>query len=170
MTADIGSPGNNLSSIVSRHNSQAPWINIETTIGTSWIIFMFQWCMVMAVTVVVVAMASSATWKYPCTLLLSFKNSELNIKVCTRNSWIFKQYDWKKWFTANIKGQMCTYNHTRSRKLYAIFIKITRIMMDGFQERVATDKGCCYRPLSRRLDRCDRVIQDEVGDSNGGNV
>ena len=24
--------------------------------------------------------------------------------------------------------------------------------------------------LSRRLDRCDRVIQDEVGDSNGGNV
>ena len=27
-----------------------------------------------------------------------------------------------------------------------------------------------YRPLSRRLDRCDRVIHDEVGDSNGGNV
>ena len=27
-----------------------------------------------------------------------------------------------------------------------------------------------YRPLSRRLDRCDRDIQDEVGDSNGGNV
>ena len=27
-----------------------------------------------------------------------------------------------------------------------------------------------YRPLSRRLDRCDRVIQDEPGDSNGGNV
>ena len=27
-----------------------------------------------------------------------------------------------------------------------------------------------HRPLSRRLDRCDRVIQDEVGDSNGGNV
>ena len=30
--------------------------------------------------------------------------------------------------------------------------------------------GLCHRPLSRRLDRCDRVIQDEVGDSNGGNV
>ena len=27
-----------------------------------------------------------------------------------------------------------------------------------------------YRPLSRRLDRCDRVIQDESDDSNGGNV
>ena len=27
----------------------------------------------------------------------------------------------------------------------------------------------CHRPLSRRLGRCDRVIQDEVGDSNGGN-
>ena len=26
---------------------------------------------------------------------------------------------------------------------------------------------CPYRPLSRRLDRCDRVIQDEVGDSKG---
>ena len=25
-----------------------------------------------------------------------------------------------------------------------------------------------YRTLSRRLDRCDRVIQDESGDSNGG--
>ena len=27
-----------------------------------------------------------------------------------------------------------------------------------------------HRPLSQRLDRCDRVIQDESGDSNGGNV
>ena len=27
-----------------------------------------------------------------------------------------------------------------------------------------------HRPLSRRLDRCDRVIQDEVGDSIRGNV
>ena len=27
-----------------------------------------------------------------------------------------------------------------------------------------------HRPLSRRLDRCDRVIQDEVGDPNGGNM
>ena len=27
-----------------------------------------------------------------------------------------------------------------------------------------------YRPLSRRLDRCDRVIQDEVGDSIRGNA
>ena len=25
-----------------------------------------------------------------------------------------------------------------------------------------------YRPLSRRLDRCDRVIQNESSDSNGG--
>ena len=28
----------------------------------------------------------------------------------------------------------------------------------------------CHRPLSRRLDRCERVIQDESGDSNRGNV
>ena len=29
---------------------------------------------------------------------------------------------------------------------------------------------CCYRPLSRRLDRCDRVIQNESRDPFGGNV
>ena len=29
---------------------------------------------------------------------------------------------------------------------------------------------CCYRLLSRRLDRCDRVIQDESSDPNGGNM
>ena len=27
-----------------------------------------------------------------------------------------------------------------------------------------------HRPLSRRLDRCDRVIQKESGDPNGGNM
>ena len=27
-----------------------------------------------------------------------------------------------------------------------------------------------YRPLSRRLDRCDRMIQNESRDPNGGNV
>ena len=27
-----------------------------------------------------------------------------------------------------------------------------------------------YRPLSRRLDRCDRVIHNESGDPNGGNM
>ena len=26
------------------------------------------------------------------------------------------------------------------------------------------------RPLSRRLDRCDRVIHNEFGDPNGGNM
>ena len=33
-----------------------------------------------------------------------------------------------------------------------------------------SDAALLYRPLSRRLDRCDRVIQDEVGDSIRGNV
>ena len=27
-----------------------------------------------------------------------------------------------------------------------------------------------HRPISRHRDRCDRVIQDESGDSNGGDV
>ena len=30
--------------------------------------------------------------------------------------------------------------------------------------------GVGNRPLSRRLDRCDRVIQKESGDPNGGNM
>ena len=30
--------------------------------------------------------------------------------------------------------------------------------------------GMFNRPLSRRLDRCDRVIQKESGDPNGGNM
>ena len=30
--------------------------------------------------------------------------------------------------------------------------------------------GTRYRPLSRRLDRCDRVIHNESGDPNGGNM
>ena len=28
----------------------------------------------------------------------------------------------------------------------------------------------CYRPLSRRLDRCDRTIQNESSYPNGGNM
>ena len=34
----------------------------------------------------------------------------------------------------------------------------------------ATFAGRRYRPLSRRLDRCDRVIHNESGDPNGGNM
>ena len=33
-----------------------------------------------------------------------------------------------------------------------------------------TDWILRYRPLSRRLDRCDRVIHNESGDPNGGNM
>ena len=38
------------------------------------------------------------------------------------------------------------------------------------KQRKSTSRNGVNRPLSRRLDRCDRVIQDESGDSNGGNV
>ena len=31
-------------------------------------------------------------------------------------------------------------------------------------------RAALYRPLSRRLDRCDRMIQNESSDPNGGNV
>ena len=43
-------------------------------------------------------------------------------------------------------------------------------------KKLSSDKkrleaGAQYnRPLSRRLDRCDRVIQKESGDPNGGNM
>ena len=33
-----------------------------------------------------------------------------------------------------------------------------------------TTDGDVYRPLSRNLDRCDRVIHNESGDPNGGNM
>ena len=41
---------------------------------------------------------------------------------------------------------------------------------DTFCSMAYIFKGHLNRPLSRRLDRCDRVIQDEVGDSIRGNV
>ena len=42
-------------------------------------------------------------------------------------------------------------------------------------KRLSVDKGlcvvdACHRPLSRRLDRYDRVIHNESGDPNGGNM
>ena len=37
-------------------------------------------------------------------------------------------------------------------------------------KRVDTEMLSTHRPLSRRLDRCDRVIQKESGDPNGGNM
>ena len=33
-----------------------------------------------------------------------------------------------------------------------------------------SDNVIYHRPLSRRLDRCDRVIHNESGDPNGGNM
>ena len=48
-----------------------------------------------------------------------------------------------------------------------LFSKLVRRGVPGYIVRLLC---YWYRPLSRRLDRCDRVIQDEVGDSNGGNV
>ena len=43
--------------------------------------------------------------------------------------------------------------------------------MKGGEGRKERGRDDCYtyynRPLSRRLDRCDRIIQDESGDSNG---
>ena len=39
-----------------------------------------------------------------------------------------------------------------------------------FAVRINHTQNSSHRPLSRRLDRCNRVIQDESGDSNGGNV
>ena len=35
-------------------------------------------------------------------------------------------------------------------------------------QRILPSRVYVDRPLSRRLDRCDRVIQDEFGDSIGG--
>ena len=56
--------------------------------------------------------------------------------------------------------------------------KSALIYRRGLRQRVASLTLNCngvfairaYRPLSRRLDRCDRVIQKESGDPNGGNM
>ena len=42
-------------------------------------------------------------------------------------------------------------------------------LADGVSSEVVLLK-MGYRPLSRRLDRCDRVIHNESGDPNGGNM
>ena len=55
--------------------------------------------------------------------------------------------------------------------------KSALIYRRGLRQRVASLTIDCngvfairaYRPLSRRLDRCDRVIHNESGDPNGGN-
>ena len=39
-----------------------------------------------------------------------------------------------------------------------------------FNPIIIAGQKCSYRPLSRRLDRCDRVIHNESGDPNGGNM
>ena len=43
-------------------------------------------------------------------------------------------------------------------------LKLLRILL------LDTPRNLCNRPLSRRLDRCDRVIQNESRDPFGGNV
>ena len=46
---------------------------------------------------------------------------------------------------------------------------LTKVALStGRQVRV--DPARLYRPLSRRLDRCDRIIHNESGDPNGGNM
>ena len=50
-----------------------------------------------------------------------------------------------------------------------MLIKINRQIIDVFSKNISTT-CVSYRPLSRRLDRCDRVIQNESRDPFGGNV
>ena len=47
-------------------------------------------------------------------------------------------------------------------------IKSTIVLVGVFRAGCSFDD--CNRPLSRRLDRCDRVIHNESGDPNGGNM
>ena len=44
------------------------------------------------------------------------------------------------------------------------------VWMWSIPEMQALPYDSTHRPLSRRLDRCDRVIQKESGDPNGGNM
>ena len=51
-----------------------------------------------------------------------------------------------------------------------VVVLLVRQLQHGFTKNTKVFGRYPYRPLSRRLDSCDRVIQDESGDSNGGDV
>ena len=53
-----------------------------------------------------------------------------------------------------------TWKGSSSWRLHILYTKLT----------VAPSNNTCYRPLSRLLDRCDRVIQNESRDPFDGNV
>ena len=57
---------------------------------------------------------------------------------------------------------------TSAERLTVVVLKARNFHF--LEESKQTATASKYRPLSRRLDRCDRVIQHETCDSNGGNV
>ena len=76
--------------------------------------------------------------------------------------------------TDNCECKLCqfVYSFVCHRHLKNYTGKWTRIPLFSHFRRKKTDFVDCLdnRPLSRRLDRCDRVIQKESGDPNGGNM
>ena len=83
---------------------------------------------------------------------------------------------------ATLSGVMCNTSQCELRSLRRKFGNVERNshcdVLHFTPDRVANLVLDCngvfaikaYRPLSRRLDRCDRVIHNESGDPNGGNM
>ena len=68
-----------------------------------------------------------------------------------------------------------TYFEHRRQKLVFVSAKSTstlygRNLFEDLVHGLDVHSLVTHRPLSRRLDRCDRVIHNESGDPNGGNM
>ena len=81
-------------------------------------------------------------------MILLTSNAQFAFKKCHSTSMC----------TALVK-EVVSYYNGRNTNVYACLLDATKAF------------DCVrYRPLSRRLDRCDRVIHNESGDPNGGNM
>ena len=67
-------------------------------------------------------------------------------------------------------GNTKLFNNYRPISILPAFSKILEKIVCNRLLHFLETKNILYRPLSRRLDRCDRVIQNESRDSFGGNV
>ena len=62
------------------------------------------------------------------------------------------------------------YLHKKSSLRYSDIFPGKKYFNHAMNETCFVVQNLRYRPLSRRLDRCDRMIQNQSRDPNGGNV
>ena len=95
--------------------------------------------------------------------MLNFLNCNAIYKQCV----LVMMYRFNTGMLSDVLNNMFTRTYT----IHNIATRQTNKLHVNFCKRQMTSKVIRHnRPLSRRLDRCDRVIQDEVGDSIRGKV